>query len=265
MEQENANSNEVIHTEEVQEVSSTPQVVSLDALDEFEFQGHKMSPDHLHKVLTDYNDMTSGRDSYAKNAHFYANLPHDLKTVAANPALAEKFKETYPREFHDYLDVVLKKTAEKTQVDQESQNQKVSDPELLELKRTVSRLESMLNSKASQESLSELNSTVDPLLQKYPLAVEETVLLEAEAMVAKGMKVTKDTWERLVKRSHEQMSTRSREYMQNELKQKKDALRKAKDSGQGGSAMGNEGPKKPRTFDEAQEAMIKHYSNKNRG
>lgn len=256
MENQTPEINEQVPVEEV-----PSQAVSLDALDEFEFQGAKLTPDYLHQVLTEYNDLKSGRDSYASAAHFYANLPHDLEIVAANPAKAQEFKKMYPEEFHGYVDILLKskgQVAEKTQSKEQTNSQ--TNEVIEELKKELMYLKHQVQKSTSNEYVATLNQTIDPIFEKYPLAIEESVLLEAEAMLSKGMKLTPHTWERLIKSSHEQIAKKSSDYYKNEYKQKKQASMKGKESGLGGSAMGNEPPKKPRTFDEAQEAMIAHYS-----
>ena len=101
-----------------------------------------------------------------------------------------------------------------------------------------------------------LDSLLPKVLGKYPLASEIEILTRAEAALSSKQKVTDATFERFARESHETYAKRSDQYYGTKLKAQQEVGAKGRDIGPGGGAPGH-APIKPRTFAEAQEAMLK--------
>lgn len=223
-----------------------PSTVNLDGLSEFEFQGQKLTPDRLQEVFQGY-ERAKG---VANEDRYWANLDTDIDSVIADPKLAERFKSVYPEKFHRILDRELARS--------QGQSQQ-STPQALpkEFTSKVDKLEQALHQMAVESANAKLDALLPKLYEKYPMAIEDQVLARAESLLSQGMKLTDQTWERLAKESHELATKKADAFYKKQLEKQTEKGLAGRDVPPGGVAPGR-APNKPRTFAEAESAMIEH-------
>jgi hypothetical protein len=226
-----------------------PQVTSLDSLSEFEFQGEKWTPDRFQEVVKGYKTLSEQQKQSHAEDRYWSNLDTDIDSVLADPSLAEKFKSIYPQKFHRVLERELAK------IKKQEPGQVPAIPK--EYLSKVDRLEQMLQQQAIEAANAKLDATLPKLYEKYPMANEDQVLARAEAFLSQGGKLSDQVWERLAKESHEAQSKKADAFYKKQLQSQLDKGLAGKDAPSGGQAPGK-APSKPRTFDEAQKAMIEH-------
>lgn len=239
---------------------SAPQVVDLDGVSRFTVQGQEYTPEQLSKIFNEHKRFSEDNSSYTKNKVYHENLDIDLRNVRENPALASVFRERYPKEFHKFLNVVLQEERQ-----QEAQGQKAPasgiPKEFLDDFGNVKRqLQSVLQESHQakvEASLAKIDAMLPPLLNKFPMAIEDQVLARAEAALQGGVKLTDKSWERMVRESHEANEKRWNTAQSAKLKEQTDKAQRAKDTGPGGSAPGH-APVKPKTFADAEKAFMEH-------
>ncbi len=236
---------------------AAPSLTELDGLSEFTFQGEKYTPDQLHKMLGEHKTYAEQAQEYKKEKEYSDNLQTDLESVLADPRRAEQFKAIYPKKYHAILDKFLSTNG---QAQAPSQNAQPSLPKEFqtEFSQVKERLQ-MFEQRAYEAEVASANAKIDaivpPLLEKFPLAIEDQVYTRAEAVIQAGQKLTEKTWERLVRESHEAAQKRSDRFHSAKMKSQLEKGQRGQDTGPGGSSPG-QAPVKPRTFDEAREAMI---------
>ena len=174
-----------------------------------------------------------------------------------DPSLAQQFKTIYPPKFHTYVDKILR---DKGQAPAQPNNAQSSLPkeflnEFGQIKQRLSFFEKRAFEAEVQGANARLEALMPPLLTKFPLANEDQVYTRAEALLQGGQKLTDKTWERLVRESHEAQQKRSDQYYSAKAKTQIEKGQRAADTGPGGGTPG-QSPRRPRTFDEAQQAMI---------
>lgn len=249
MDFENADAQPLGGQAEGQTTEAQPSITSLDSLSEFEFQGERLTPERLQEVFNGYKTLSEKQKQYESEGRYVANLDADIESVLENPSLAEKFKQVYPQKYHAVLDRILAKTqpqAQGTQLPKEIASR------LSKLDALERRLEAM----AIESANAKLEATLPKLQEKYQLMNEDQVLAKAEIFLSQGGKLTDAVWERLAKESHEKMYKASQAYFKKELEAQKEKGMQARDVGPGGAPAGK-APVRPKTFDEAREAMLK--------
>lgn len=238
--------------------AATPQVPALDSLSEFEFQGEKYTPDRLQEVLSGYKTLSEKQRAYADEERYVANLDADLESVVENPNLAEKFRQIYPKKFHFLVDKVLRSA--KTG-DLPSQNNQAIPKEFLnefgQLKQGYQTLQQQMHQYAVEAANAKIDAILPKLIEKYPMAEEDQILTRAEGFVVSGGKLTEQTWERIVRESHEKAQKKADAFYKRQLQSQVEKGRQAQDAGPGGATPG-QAPKKIKTFAEAEKAMMEH-------
>lgn len=245
----------------------------LDGLSEFTFQGENLTPDQLHRLMTEHKSYSERIGSFEKQKEYFENLDADIEHVLKDPGLTDKFKQTYPKmlngiNVHAYLDRLLsgnrttqapEQTAQTTSLPKEFLN------EFGELKRGLQFLTQDALKAKEEAAGAKLDAILPKLYDKFPLAENDVVLLRAEKFLESGGKLTDQTWERFVRESHQAEQKKFDQYQSAQLKTQLEKGRRAQDTGPGGATPGQAPAKKPKTFDEAREAMIKHYQDQRSG
>jgi hypothetical protein len=232
-------------------------ITELDGLSEFSYQGNKYTPEQLHKIMTEHKSYGEQVKNFSDDKKFYDNLDSDLEHVLNDPSLAQKFKTVYPPKFHSYVDKILR---DKGQAAAPANTAQPGLPkEFLNkfgaMEQRLSFFEKRAFDAEVQSANAKLEALMPPLLTKFPLANEDQVYTRAEVLLQQGQKLTEKTWERLVRESHESMKKRSDQFYSAKAKQQLDKGKQGADMGAGGGSPGLS-PRKPRTFAEAQEAMM---------
>lgn len=240
------------------------QITDLDGLSSFTFQGKTYTPDQLNEVFQGHSKYGETSKYVNEDKNYWDNVFVDIDKVVSNPSLIDQFKKTYPERFHSILDRQLKVAQ-----GQSSPNQNQSNPQGQnqgqDVKSLVEQLLSERLKPIEQESYqakvkaatAEIDATLPPLLNKYKLADEDKVLFRVEQLIQKGVKMTPGVWERVVREDHEQYQKRSDSFYKDQLKAQTDKAKQGQDTGSGGSVPG-QSPNKPKTFADAEKAMIAH-------
>ena len=250
---------------------SVAELLDLDSHQKFKFQGKEWTPEELHESILRQQDYTKKTQAIAQERKYYANLQADLREVRQNPALADEFRKIYPAQFHAYLDVILEQSQSTQQGQpgqgQQSYNRDELPPAVQAALKRLEKIEAHIEGqdKASYEQQvssieKDLGNTLDGLNGKYQFAVEEAVLTKAEALIAKGHKLTAAAWERLYQANHEANLAKWQKY---DSAQKKEQLKRSQegaDIGRGGGAPG--AGRKAKTIGDATEEMIRSLTGK---
>lgn len=245
------------NTESLGDVSSEQahQVIDLDSVSNFKFQGETYTPDQLAEIRQGYQKYGEASKYIEEDQRYWANVEHDIDKVLKNPARADEFRQVYPERFHKILDKYLGSSQRSATVQGET-NQLPR-----EIGEKLSAYEQRLKAfeeKAFQADVAAASAKIDAILpnlmKKYELADQDKVLFEAEKFLNKGGKLTDAVWERLAREDHERTSSRADKFYQAKLKNQINQGQKGKDIATGGSSPGNAPPKY--TMAQAQEAMI---------
>ncbi len=245
--------------------SVTPSLTELDGLSEFTFQGEKYTPDQLHKMFSEHKTYAEQADTYKKEKEYSDNLQIDLDNVLADPRLVEKFKATYPKKYHAIVDKYLATNGQAPAQSQPAQGASLPKEFQNEFSQVKERLQ-MFEQRAFQAEVESANAKIEAivpkLLEKYPMADETSVYSKAEQILQSGQKLTEKTWERIVRETHDQFQKRADRVYGAKLKSQIEKGQRGSDTGPGGASPG-QAPVKPRTFAEAQAAMLESIRGKN--
>lgn len=248
--------------------------LTLDSVDKFVFQGHEYTPEELNRSMLRMNDYTKKTQEIAQEKKFYENLPADLEHIRGNPHLADQFKKLYPSKFHRYVDLILANQENGKDEDDSGNNVERMLPKsvvdklkkLDQMEEKLARIEDKSRSNEEAVASKHLDTVFAKYSDKYPYAVEDTVLNQAQALLDANQenprfKLTEATWERIFKgvndKYQKQFETKYRNQIESQVKKSE----RASDSGPGGSAPGR-GPSGPRTFAEATEMAIQDLKTK---
>lgn len=240
---------------------SQPQVTELDALSEFTFQGQKYTPEQFFKIFNEHKTYAEQVKEYESEKKFSDNLQIDLDNVLENPALARQFKATYPKKYHAILDRYLQSGGQSPA--QPNPAQPSLPKEFMDDFHAMKERLAFHEKRAYEAEVASANAKLDamlpPLFKKYEMANEKEVYGRAEAMLASGQNLTEKTWERLVRESHESMQKKADQVYAAKLKTQIEKGQRGADGGPGGAAPG-QAPQRPKTLEEAREAMIASLS-----
>lgn len=231
-----------------QAAAAQQQLVDLDSLEKFRFNGREMSKKDLLNAVMFQSDYTRKTQSLAEERKYYDNLEEDLRAVKADPSLAAKFKAVYPEKFHKFLGYVTpaQAAAEAQQASQGPQKQQL-DPVLAE---RIERIEAKEREREVAAAEAQLDSQFEKLKTKYPYGDEEAVIARAEALLAQGTKITPDVIERLYKSVHDRTVETAKRWYAEQTKKQKQANQAGKDVASGGGIPG-QAPKLPKSIKEA--------------
>ena len=236
---------------------AAPQSTDIDSLSEFSFQGQKYTPQALAKLLGEHQKFSQTLPEAEKYREYAENFEIDLEKVARNPALADQFKQLYPKQYHAAVDRLV--GTNRQSASQDTAKAEVPKEFSNELQAIKAELEGFKQEKyqaqvAQQEAY--LQKVVDPLFEKYPYAkpkeVQNAVFAQAQAMVEQGYKMTDAAWDRLVKETHLAIKKQSDELRQLEIKAQTEKGAAGADTGAGGSPPGQAPARGPRNFREAE-------------
>lgn len=238
--------------------ASAPSVTDLDGLSEFVFQGEKYTPDLLLERLNEHKKLSETARSRAEREEFDKHFEADRVKLLKDPSLADQFRQKYPKDYHWILEFLPQGQRQETA--QPNAAQSALPKEYLEkleaMERELQGFKHESFQTKTQAELAKIDKITQPLFQKFELADEEAVWAKADALLSRGVKLTEKTWERLIRENHEKIEKRADQRHGAKLKEQLEKGRRASDVGPGGSAPG-QAPQTPRTFAEAQEAMLK--------
>lgn len=252
----NARENTLDQSREDQSSEKTAEeIMALEKLAKFKFKDQEWTPEQLEKAIMRHSDYTKKTQEVAEKRKYYDNLGADLDHVYKNPSLAEAFKKTYPKEFHQYLDLLNLSFLPKADGRQSQAEEKnIYDQLPEELRSRLDRVENYVREKEVLAAEQKLDSIYGKLQSKYPDAIEEVVTARAQALADQGIDLTESVFEKLFKKSQEDVLSRLEKKQQSTLQTQRSANQQAKGPGPGGGIPG-QAPKKM-TLNEATEAAI---------
>jgi hypothetical protein len=251
-------------TEDAQ-TETTSDVVDIDGLDKFVWQGKEYTPEELQKAVLFQKDYTKKSQAIAEERKFADNLSADLENVRRSPQLAERFKELYPEKYHAVVDMVVNsvaKTKESEQVRPKEDEGSLPDSLLEKLNSMENKLKEY-EQKSYEERVqaegAKLDAKFSTLSEKYPLADEDAVNNHALRIVEANRDnpdfvMTDAHWDKLFRLDHDARGKKYSEYEKSRIKDQVSKGKRAADVGPGGLAPGRE--RKKMTFDDATEQMI---------
>lgn len=241
------------------------QIVDLDGLSSFKYQGNTYTPDQLLDIFQGYQKYGETSAYVSEDEKYWSNVFVDIEKVVRDPNLTDAFKQTYPKRFHAFLDRELNRSQQgqgsARQPGESPESKMQLPPELMEKLNRVDAMEQYIHRAEVEAASAKIDALLPPLLQKYELADEDKVLMAAEKLLSRGQKLTDAAWERLVREDHERTQKRADKVYEAKLKSQLKKGEEGRDTGPGGATPG-QAPVKPRTFAEAQAAMIASMRNK---
>lgn len=229
-------------------------IAELESLEKFKFNGQEMTAKELNSMVMARADYTRKTQALAEERKYMNALQHDIPALKADPLLAEKFKQVYPKQYHYILDAlgINAPAAQKPQV----QGKEVS-PEIQELTQRLERIEGQTRQKQVQAISAELDTIFESMAKKYPYAREKEVLSAASTLLdqmiqeqGNDAQLSPAHFEKLFKQSHDDISALAKRLQSEQVKQQKQANARGRDVGPGGGMPGRE-PVRPRTIKEA--------------
>lgn len=242
------------NTPQSKEGMTPSEVVALEKLERFKFGDKEWTPDALNKAIMRQSDYTKKTQAISQIKGYYDNLKPDLEMVKSNPALADKFKEIYPKEFWPYLDFVMAKMERDQEASGGSAQSRAELPK--ELQERLDRVETYVKEKEVEKYEATLDTTFAKMSQKYPDGDEEVVLAKAQVLLEQNphAKIDEATWDRLWKQSHDKVNGLIKKRQETMFNQQKEANSKARDMGPGGAIPGS-APTRTRLKDVAEIAI----------
>lgn len=234
-----------------------PQVLDLDGVSNFRFQGETLTPDQLAEIKYGYSQYGEASKYIEEDKKYWANVNHDIEKVLKNPARADEFKQVYPERFHALLDRVLGSTQSQTKVQGETSHQLPREigEKLSAYEERLRQFEERTFQADVAAAQAKIDAVLPKLLEKYELADQDKVLFEAEKLLNKGGKLTDATWERLVREDHERTTRRADKFYKAKIDSQLKQGERAKDIAPGGATPGN-APVKHKTISSATDALI---------
>lgn len=256
------------------QVKAESELLNLDSMDRFSFQGHEYTPEELNRNMMRHADYTRKTQEISSERKFWKNLRSDLEHVRSNPNLADQFRKLYPDEFHDYLDFVQPKRNQRVEENDNGEEFNDNLPKhVLDRLKKLDQLEARLE-KLDADSSSRQQAVADKHLdvifgrfsEKYPYAIEDVVLNQAEKVLAENLenphfKMTDGAWERIFRQVNDTYKSRFESKYRSQVEAQIEKSKRASDSAPGGSAPGR-GPSGPKTIKEATEMMMQDLSAK---
>lgn len=236
-----------------------PQVIDLDSLEKFKFQGRELTPKELKSAYMAHADYTNKTKEIAQERKYYDNLEFDLSKVKSDPQLIDQFKQIYPKKFHYLVDKYIDRPQPAQPVQQQGQSQPPLPKEFMELKEKVEMFEKRNFDAEVAKHASDLDRLITGLSKKYPFADEEQVLSRAQSLRERGEDLDEKAWDGLYKMVNDKNEAFYKQRRDDELKKQKEANSKAKDVPMGGGTPG-QAPRGFKTIREATEAALKDFA-----
>jgi hypothetical protein len=251
-------------TESNEAANSESNVFDLTKANKFLWEGKEMTPEELRKAMLRQQDYTKKTQAHAEERRkfeeerrsfiqqqeekqkFDSNLDADIQNVLKNPTLADKFKEIYPESYHRFLDQALNKTF--GDQNDPKRNESILEQRLKTIENNFQQQNMERARQAFETEVSKnseiLESSIQRLSNKYPLADEDSVLARSEHMAA-GIKKDENfndnffkTMEKLYAENHKFHESRYREIYKEKVEKQKQKNSQGRDIGRGGATPG---------------------------
>lgn len=262
----------------------TNELVDLSNIGKFRWEGKDWTLEDLKKSVLMQSDYTKKTQALAKERQEYqslvesrkfdVNLKADIKNVLQNPDLVSRFKDIYPAEYHEILDMALKNVGQNNQQGSQTQQTQpnsvnpVIDKRLSQVEHALKEQMDLARAAQVEAAGASIDSVFSKMSKKYPMADEEVVIARAQALLEKGVKLTndrgeqnEDVWDKIWKTINDATQKRFEGHYKKQVDEQKSANVKARDTASGGGIPG-QGPRPKMTIKEATAAAIKHFENR---
>lgn len=225
----------------------------------FKFGGKEFTAEEIRKGYLRQDDYTKKTQQLAEERKFASNLYADLRKIEKNPALADQFRQLYPKRFHAHLDEVLGGVQAKPPGGRQADPKTSEAPLDPRLQSALSKIESFEQKQREAEIRThekEIDTMISKYSSKYPWADEELVISRVQRSLAQkreedpDAKIVEADWERAFKEVQKATETRVKAQQKQTINQQLDANSRGRDVGRGGGAPGS-APRLPRTIKEA--------------
>lgn len=256
-------------SESEQQVSAKPEstqtteaqeLMDLDKLEKFRFQGKEWSPKDLRDAYMMKQDYTKKTQELSETRKYVDNFAADLAMVREKPELINRLGEFYPPQ---YVELAKKLLARDESSHQESsktptQSPNSSDPEIEKIKSKFAEWEAERAQERQEreaarvkENESWLDNNLESMSRKYPEANREVVLARAQMFCDQNEgKLTEQDLEKIFKKTHDEFSATWEKRQKEKINKQLEAHSKTKDIGSGGGIPGG-APKGFKTIKEA--------------
>lgn len=246
--------------------SEAQALFDLSKADKFLLDGKEYTKDQLIKerlLMSDYTrktqELAEQRRQFEETSKYDANLKSDLRKVLQDPSLVDRFKQIYPKEYHDIVDAYL----ERAQAGQPQTQGGSLDPNLIKkyVEPMVKPLQEKLDRYETEAATKQLDLKFQELSKKYPDAKDEFVLARLQTLAAQNVNITDEKIEEVFKYFDEDRKKDRESYHKEQLNKQKTANKDARDVASGGGIPG-QSPKKlsmknPKEIEQALEAHLR--------
>lgn len=241
--------------------AAKPDLVDLDKLERFRFQGRELTPKELLDRQMMREDYTRKLQAVSEARKYADNFQTDLAWVLEDPTRLGKMKEVYPREYVKIAEQILSRVpTEPGKVTPETAQTSTPalPPEYVqtieELRDWKATVQAQIDEAKAQKADAELTAWFDDFGKKYSDAAVDVVTAKAEMLAGmlqdQGKEFTKGHLEKLFKEDHDLRAKAIAERIRAQQKEQKAVAKKSLDIGGGGGVAG-QAPKQAKTFKEA--------------
>lgn len=239
------------------------ELLDLDKLERFRFEGREWSPKDLKNAYLMREDYTRKTQELSKARQYVDNFEVDLQTVINDPSRIAEFRAVYPAQYVKLAEQVL------SRLGGERSAQQVNSNPNDELSKRFSQIENKLSKidqweeQQRQQEVRNIESWLDNqyavLSKKYDKADPEVVTARAQVISDNGHKVDEKVLEKLFEKHHKEVSERWDKSYKETVKKQLEAGSKSKDIGAGGGTPGG-APRTARTIKEATKLALEDLS-----
>lgn len=237
------------------------EILDLDKLERFRFGGKEWNPRDLRNATLRHEDYSRKTMEVAEARRYAENFPYDLESVVRDPSLLDKFKETYPKQYHAAVEAALERVKSPQAPQPTAPNQVATqrNPDIDFIKSEIHEWRAAQRSAEVQKHEGWLDTQIDSLSKKYPYANSNAVLAISQVIADQGNQMTDKILEKLFKENAAENEAYLTKVHKEKVEKQLEVNKKAKDIGQGGGTPGA-APKGAKTLKEAKEAMLSHFS-----
>lgn len=247
-----------VSTEKTDSPETIKDILDLDKLDRFRFDGKEWSSKELRNSYLMHSDYTKKTQEVASERRYAQAFAADMRFLLQNPDKFDKFAEIYPKTYQDMAREILEQASLKQQgmSPQPGNNQAVpKDPELAEIKGELTEWRKAQHAAEVEKIQSWLDNQFETLSKKHPYADTEVVMARAQILSDQGNKITKEILDKLFAKSNDEIKDRFEKMYKGKVTEQLKAGEKSRDVGSGGGIPG-QSPKGFKTIKEATQAFL---------
>lgn len=255
---------------------SVQDILDLDKLDRFRFQGKEWTAKDLRNAYMMRQDYTRKTQEISETRKYVDNFPADLKSVIENPDLIHDLRAVYPAEFVEIAEKALAMRqgnpgSSQTTSAQGAQN---TPPELANVLKDLSSLKSEMSAYKQEKYQAEiakseawLDKTYASLTEKYPFTKRPgaTEIVTARAAYAReqGYEINEKVLESFFRDVNKMFKDEQVSRTKAQISGQSNANLRGKDTGAGGGIPGSPAVR-PKSMREAKEAALDYFTGRSR-